>query len=108
MCLRLNLDDEVFTLLLINLYVCYTAFNHISHGKLAISEGFNFNYYLKELAKQATFGHSSSRALLQRYFAPYNSSNPGQLPSQAASVPPLIIPHSLRAMGDPHARRNRA
>ena len=63
-----NLSPELQTMLLLNLYACYTARNAMKHH-LDPQQLVNISACMLQFARQGTFGHSMSRGVLSRWIA---------------------------------------
>ena len=68
MLLDANLDYELQTILLLNLYACYTARNALKHHH-APHLCNNVGDCMLQCAKQGTFGHGASRGILQKWIS---------------------------------------
>ena len=67
MLLDPNIGEDLQTMLLINLYVCYTARNIVAH---ATRNNGSLRDCMEQLAQQAVFGHSKSRKVLSAFRRP--------------------------------------
>ena len=63
-----NISDTLLTILMLNLYTCYTARNKLKHAPLTLDSS-GYVRFFTQIAKQGTFGHSASQKILDSYLS---------------------------------------
>ena len=66
-----NISDDLLTMAMLNLYVCYTARNKLKHSRPPFQV--NYDELMLQIAKQGTFGHNPSQRILNQFLATRNA-----------------------------------